>query len=132
MSEAQPNPWVEEVEQAVTECAYALNYDEGVQCHVLPLRSQDGQYTWEIQLEMTHSGHPFDLTWLVHWTDHRSDGIRFELAAPPNEGGVLWSQQLDSVDQLTRNGQVLSVFIRGYFVGRESVTALQAGEGTTD
>lgn len=130
MSEAQPNPWVEEVKEAVTQRAYALNYDEGVQCRVLPLRSQDGQHTWEIQLDMTHSGNPFDLTWLVYWSDHRSDGIRFELAAPPNGGGVLWGQQLDSVDQLTRNGQVLPVFIRGYFVGRESV--LQAGESTTE
>lgn len=121
MSEAT-NPWVEEVKQAFTSQAYSLNYEHGVQCQVLPLR-QEGEWSiWEINLETTHSGYPFDLTWFVRWTDRPSDGIDFELVGTAAEGGTLWHERFVSTARFSTAAQVLPVFLRGYFVGRKSVT----------
>lgn len=128
MSEAATNPWIEEVKQAVTRQAYSLNYDDGVQCRVLPLRQEGEWHVWEISLETTHSGYPFDLTWLVRWTELPSDGIDFELIGTAAEGGSLWHERFISTARFEAAAQVMPVFLRGYFVGRESVTEQPAGD----
>ena len=121
MSEAI-NAWVDEVKEAVAQRAYTLNYEDGVQCRVLTPHSEEGRHTWQIALEMTHSGHAFDLTWSVRWTDSESDGIRFQLIAPETEGGILWDEIFVGVARFSAASDVLPVFIRGYFVGREAAT----------
>jgi hypothetical protein len=121
MSDAQ-FPWSDEVKEAVAKRAFSLNYEDGVQTRVLPLQSAEGRHNWELRLEMTHSGHEFDLTWRVGWTDVEDDGIWFELEAPPNEGATLWREQFTSIAMFRAAADVLPVFIRGYFVGRESVS----------
>ena len=125
-----PSSWAEQVKQVIATRAYSLNYDEGMQCRFMPVKSEAGSHTIEVQLEMTHSGQPFDLTWFVRYADDPSAGIQFELAAPPTEGGVLWTDRYDSLDRLRADAQVLPVFIRGYFVGRKSVVAAPAGSQT--
>jgi len=127
MSDAQ-FPWSDEVKESVAKRAFSLNYEDGVQTRVLPLESADGRHSWELKLEMTHSGHEFDLTWWVRWTDDEAVGIAFELVAPPTEGGTLWQETFTSIPMFRAASDVLPVFIRGYFVGRESVSR-QPAEG---
>ena len=122
MSEAK-NAWVDDVKESVARRAYTLNYEDGVQCRVLTPRSEEERHTWEVALEMTHSAHPFDLTWSVHWTDSESDGIRLQLIAPEAEGGILWDEVFVGIARFSAASDVLPVFIRGYFVGREAATA---------
>ena len=126
-----PSSWAEQVKQVIATRAYSLNYDEGIQCRFMPVKSEGGSHTIEVQLEMTHSGHPFDLSWFVKYADDPSAGIRFELVAPPAEGGLLWQDGYDSLDRLRADAQVLPVFIRGYFVGRRSVLAAPTPSGET-
>ncbi|MGH7289549.1 MAG: hypothetical protein ACREI8_16185 [Myxococcota bacterium] len=114
-------PWADEVKEAVAKRAYTLNYEDGVQTRVLPLQSAEGRHVWELKLEMTHSGHEFDLTWFVRWTDAEIDGISFELVAPPTEGATIWSEHFGSLPMFRAASDVLPVFMRGFFVGRESV-----------
>ena len=124
MSDGNPTPtWAEQVKKVIADRAYSLNYDEGMQCRFMPVKSEAGSHTIEVQMEMTHSGHPFDLTWRTTHTDDPSGQIVFELIAPPGEGGTLWKDQYDSLERLRADAQVLPVFIRGYFVGRRSVAA---------
>jgi hypothetical protein len=113
--------WADEVKETVARRAYTLNYEDGVQCRVLPFRKDEGWHISEICLEMTHAGHPFDLTWFVRWTDDPADAIHFDLVAPPAEGGTLWSEGFVGVPRFAAAAEVIPVFIRGYFVGRESV-----------
>jgi hypothetical protein len=121
MSEAEAmSPWAAEVKETVAQRAYTLNYEDGVQCRVLPLQSENGRYAWEISLETTHAGQPFDLTWIVRWTDSESNGIELELIAPASEGGTLWHEAFVSVPHFSAAADVVPVFIRGYFVGREA------------
>lgn len=122
--------WAEQVKQVIADRAYSLNYDEGMQCRFMPMKSEAGSHTIEVLMEMTHSGHPFDLSWLVRFGDDPSSGIRFELAAPPTEGGTLWKDQYDSLDKLRADAQVVPVFIRGYFVGRKAVTNATGAEAS--
>ena len=114
--------WKDEVEKVVVDRAYALNYEEGVQCRFMPTKSQDGAHTMELLFDMTHSGHPFDLSWMVRFTDTPGDEIRTELIAPENEGGTLTRHRHDSTARLEAEGRGLAPFIRGYFVGRSSVS----------
>jgi hypothetical protein len=127
MSDAQ-FPWSDEVKESVAKRAFSLNYEDGVQTRVLPPESAEGRHSWELKLEMTHSGHEFDLTWWVRWTDSEADGIAFELVAPPTEGATLWQEKFTSIPMFRAASDVLPVFIRGYFVGRESVSR-QPAEG---
>ena len=120
--------WADDVKETVAQRAYTLNYEDGVQTRVLPLQSAEGRHTWELKLEMTHSGHEFDLTWLVRWTDAEIDGIWFDLVAPPNEGATIWSEQFVSIPMFRAASEALPVFMRGFFVGRESVRRQPAGD----
>jgi len=114
--------WKDEVEKVVVDRACALNYEEGVQCSFMPTKSEDGAHTLELLLEMTHSDHPFDLRWMVRFTDTPSDAIPTELIAPETEGGTLTKHRHDSTARLEAEGHKLAPFIRGYFVGRSSVS----------
>jgi hypothetical protein len=118
--------WGDEVKEAVAKRAYSLNYEDGVQTRVLTPESAEGRHSWELKLEMTHAGHEFDLTWIIHWTDAEADGIQFELVAPTTEGGTIWSEHFTSLPVFRAASDVLPVFIRGFFVGRESVTIPRA------
>ena len=120
MTEAKANPWPDQVKKVVADRAYSLNYQDGVQCRFMPEGAAEGRHALEIHLEMTHSGHPFDLTWFVRYADDPSEGIEFELVAPPHEGGTLWKEQFFQLEPLRDAAQVLPVFMRGYFVGREA------------
>ena len=117
MSEATTS-WTEQVKRVVSERAYSLNYDVGMQCRFMPVKSEQGSHTIEILMETTHLGHPFDLQWFVKFADDPSGGIVFEIVVPPAEGGLLWHDQYDSLDRLRADARDLPVFIRGYFVGR--------------
>ena len=133
MSEAEAtNPWVEEVKQEVARQAYSLNYDDGIQCRVLPLRKEGDWHVWEIKLETTHSGYPFDLDWFVRWTDQPSDGVDFELVGTAVQGGTLWHERFVGSQRFAMAAQVLPVFLRGYFVGRESASAQAAAEAAAE
>jgi hypothetical protein len=121
MSDAQVT-WSDQVKESVGKRAFSLNYEDGVQTRVLPLVSAEGRHSWELKLEMTHSGHEFDLTWRVGWSEIEAEGIWFELEAPPTEGAMLWREQFTSISRFKAASDVISVFIRGYFVGRESVS----------
>lgn len=118
----EPSSWAEQVKAIIADRAYSLNYDEGMQCRFMPVKSEEGRHTIEIHLEMTHSGHPYDLAWFIRYADAQGP-IEFELVAPPGEGGTLWKERILELDRLKRDAQVLPVFIRGYFVGRNSVRA---------
>ncbi|MSR35715.1 MAG: hypothetical protein EXR95_03580 [Gemmatimonadetes bacterium] len=118
--------WPEQVKKVVSDRAYSLNYDDGVQCRFLPVKSEEGSHTIEILMETTHSGDPYDLQWFVKYADDPAAPIRFQLVAPETEGGVLWSDEYQSLDRLREAAQVLPVFIRGYFVGRRSAAAVGA------
>ena len=119
---SEPSSWAEQVKAIIADRAYSLNYDEGMQCRFMPVKSEEGRHTIEIHLEMTHSGHPYDLTWFVRYADLPGT-IESELVAPPAEGGRLWRELITDLDRLKRDAQVLPVFVRGYFVGRASVQA---------
>ena len=80
---------------------------------------------------MTHSGQAFDLTWLVKFTDSPDTGIYFELFAPPVGGGNLWTEHYGTVAKLRQDAEALPVFIRGYFVGRNSVAVGEIAEANT-
>ena len=56
------------------------------------------------------------------------DGIQFELVAPPTEGGTIWSEHFTSLPMFRAASDVLPVFMRGFFVGRESVGRQPAGD----
>ena len=125
-----PSSWAEQVKKVVAERAYTLNYEDGIQCRFLPLKSEQGAHTIEVLLETTHMGHPFDLSWFVKCADDAAAGIRFELVAPAGEGGMLWQDQYETLDRLRQDAQVLPVFIRGYFVGRSAAAAATAATQT--
>lgn len=128
---SEDNAWTEEVKTAIADRAYTLNYDEGMSCRFRPLPSEDRSRTIEVYLETTHLGQPFDLTWLVRFTDSPETGIDFDLVAPADAGGSLWKNHYDTVAKLKDDAYVLPFFIRGYFVGRDSVaTGASAGENT--
>ena len=131
---SEDNAWTEEVTKAVADRAYSLNYEEGMSCRFRPIPSEDGTRSIEIFLEMTHSGQAFDLTWLIKFTDNPDTGIDFELFAPPVGGGTLWAEHCSTVAKLKEDAQAIAVFIRGYFVGRNSVAvgALAEAETTPD
>jgi len=118
--------WAEEVKEAIAKRAYTLNYEDGVQTRVLPPESAEGRHSWELKLEMTHSGHEFDLTWIIRWTEDEGEGIQFELLAPPTDGGRIWSEHFTSLPIFRSASDTLPVFIRGFFVGRESVSVPRA------
>ena len=127
----EDNAWTEDVTKVVAARAYSLNYEEGMSCRFRPIPSEDGSRTIEVLLEMTHSGQAFDLTWLVKFTDSPDTGIQFELFAPPVGGGNLWTEHRGTVAELREDAQALPVFIRGYFIGRNSVTAGEMAEAST-
>ena len=77
---------------------------------------------------MTHSGHEFDLTWFVRWTDAEIDGISFELVAPPTEGATIWSEQFGSLPMFRAASDVLPV--PADLKNRASVTYPRDGRGT--
>jgi hypothetical protein len=118
--------WAEQVKKVVADRAYSLNYDVGMQCRFMPVKSEQGSHTVEILMETTHLGHPFDLSWFVRFADDPLAGIQLELVAPPNEGGVLWQDRYDSLDRLRADAEALPVFIRGYFVGRRAALTASA------
>lgn len=122
------NAWTDEIKLALEDRAYSLNYNEGVQCRFRFLPTEDPNRTIEIFLETTHSGHPFDLTWLIRYTDNPAAGIDFELIAPPQEGGMLWKAHHDTVLAMRHDAHAIPVFIRGFFVGR--AVAVRATDGT--
>ncbi len=124
---SESTSWADQVKTIISDRAYSLNYDEGMQCRFLPVASAEGSNTIEIHLEMTHSGHPFDLTWFVRYADAPSP-IQFDLVAPPGEGGMLWSDSVTTLERLKQEALVLPVFIRGYFVGRRSVEQAAAAQ----
>ena len=129
----EPNPpsaWAEQVKKIVSDRAYTLNYDVGMQCRFMPVKSEQDAHTIEILMETTHLGHPFDLQWFVKYTNDEDDGIRFEVVAPPGEGGTLWDEHLGSLDRLRAEGLALPAFIRGYFVGRNAMSARAAAAPT--
>ena len=128
---SEDNAWTEDVTKAVADRAYTLNYEEGMSCRFRPIPSEDGSRTIEVLLEMTHSGQAFDLTWLVKFTASPDAGIDFELFAPPVGGGNLWTEHYDTVAKLREDAEALPVFIRGYFVGRNSVAIGEAAEAST-
>ena len=128
---SEDNAWTEDVTKAVADRAYTLNYEEGMSCRFRPIPSEDGFRTIEVLLEMTHSGQAFDLTWLVKFTDSPDAGIDCELFAPPVGGGNLWTEHYDTVAKLREDAEALPVFIRGYFVGRNSVAIGEAAEAST-
>ena len=128
MSDSTPS-WAEQVKKVIADRAYSLNYDDGIQCRFMPVKSESGSHTIEVLMETTHMGHPFDLQWFVKYGDDPSAGIRFELVAPASEGGLLWRDQYDSLDRLRKDALVLPVFIRGYFVGRSFVPAAAPAAG---
>ena len=115
--------WAEQVKKVISDRAYSLNYDVGMQCRFMPIKSEEGSHTIEILMETTHLGHAFDLQWFVKYADQQSKGIRFQLVAPPAEGGMLWDEQYTTLDRLRADAEALPAFIRGYFVGRSSVPA---------
>jgi hypothetical protein len=123
MSETAESSWLEDVKQVIAGRAYVLNYDDGMQCRFMPVKTEEGRHTIEVLMEMTHSGHPFDLRWFVRCGDDSFTPIEFEIVAPEGEGGVLWHTEHRSLDQLRHDAQVLPVFIRGYFVGRSAALA---------
>jgi hypothetical protein len=127
----EDNAWTEDVTKVVADRAYSLNYEEGMTCGFRPIPSADGSRTIEVLLEMTHSGQAFDLTWLVKFTDSSDTGIHFELFAPPVGGGNLWTEHRGTVAELMEDAQALPVFIRGYFIGRNSVAAGEIAEAST-
>jgi hypothetical protein len=124
MSEATSS-WADQVKKVISDRAYSLNYDVGMQCRFMPVKSEQGAHTIEILMETTHLGHPFDLQWFVRYADDPSAGIQFELYAPAAEGGLLWREDHQSLDRLRADAEALPVFIRGYFVGRNAVLAAQ-------
>jgi hypothetical protein len=109
MSEATSS-WADQVKKVISDRAYSLNYDVGMQCRFMPVKSEQGAHTIEILMETTHLGHPFDLQWFVRYAD---------------EGGLLWREDHQSLDRLRADAEALPVFIRGYFVGRNAVLAAQ-------
>jgi hypothetical protein len=121
--------WADQVKKVVSERAYSLNYDVGMQCRFMPVKSEQGSHTIEILMETTHLGHAFDLHWFVKYADDPSAGIQFELVAPADKGGLLWQDEYDSLERLRADAEALPVFIRGYFVGRSSVPAAPAPAG---
>jgi hypothetical protein len=125
MSEATSS-WAEQVKKVVSDRAFSLNYEVGMQCRFLPVKSEQGSHTIEILMETTHLGHPFDLHWFVKYADDPGAGVRFELVAPPAEGGMLWHEQHDSIDRLRADAEILPAFIRGYFVGRSAAQSAAA------
>ena len=125
---SEDNAWTEDVTKVVADRAYTLNYEEGMSCRFRPIPSEDRSRTIEILLEMTHSGQAFDLTWLVKFSDDPATGIDFELFAPPIGGGNLWVEHHDAVSTFKEDAQAISVFIRGYFVGRNSVPTEEIAE----
>ena len=127
----EDNAWAEDVTKVVADRAYSLNYEEGMSCRFRPIPSEDGSRTIEVLLEMTHSGQAFDLTWLVKFTDSPDTGIQFELFAPSVGGGNLWTEYRGTVAELKEDAHALPVFIRGYFIGRNSVAAGEIAEAST-
>ena len=125
---SEDNAWTEDVTKVVADRAYTLNYEVGMSCRFRPIPSEDGSRTIEVLLEMTHSGQEFDLTWLVKFADSPEAGVDFELFAPPIGGGDLWTEHYDSVAKLQDATEALPVFIRGYFIGRNSVAIGEAAE----
>lgn len=128
---SEGNAWTEDVTKVVADCAYTLNYEVGMSCRFRQLPSEDGSRTIEVFLEMTHSGQEFDLTWLVKFTDSPDAGIHFELFAPPIGGGNLWVEHRGTVADLRADTRALPVFIRGYFIGRNSVATGEMAEAST-
>lgn len=129
---SEGNSWQDEVRQAVADRAYALNYEEGIQCRVMPStppegeegeegQEQQGPRTMEVYLDLPHGGHPFGLTWMVTYTDRSVDGIAMELVAPTEEGGSLWQTHYATIDRFRTAAHGLPLFINGFFAGRDSV-----------
>jgi hypothetical protein len=117
--------WAEQVKKVVSDRAFTLNYEVGMQCRFMPMKSEQGAHTIEILMETTHFGHPFDLQWFVRYADDAAAGIRFQLVAPPAEGGMLWNDLYESLDRLKAEAEILPAFIRGYFVGRQAALSAQ-------
>ena len=130
MSQGTPS-WADQVKKVVSDKAYALNYDVGFQCRFMPIKSEQGRHTIELLMETTHLGHPFDLQWFVRYSDDPGVLIESELVAPGNEGGVLLSEQYESLERLRAAADDMPVFIRGYFVGRSSVLSAPPASTTT-
>jgi len=123
MTDSAAPAWADQVKKIISDRAFTLNYEVGMQCRFMPMKSEQGAHTIEILMETTHLGHPFDLQWFVRYGDDPSAGIRFELVAPADKGGLLWQDDFDALDRLRTDAEALPVFIKGYFVGRNSVAA---------
>jgi hypothetical protein len=126
MSEDTTPSWAEQVKKVVSDRAFSLNYEVGMQCRFMPVKAEQGSHTIEILMETTHLGHPFDLQWFTRCADDPSAGIGFELVAPAAEGGTLWNDRYDSLERLRIEAENLPAFIRGYFVGRNAALAASA------
>jgi hypothetical protein len=130
MSEDTTPSWAEQVKKVVSDRAFSLNYEVGMQCRFMPIKSDQGSHTIEILMETTHLGHPFDLQWFVRHGEDPAEGIGFELVAPPAEGGTLWSDRYDSLERLRTDAEILPAFIRGYFVGRSAALSAAAASSS--
>ena len=128
MTDSAAPAWADQVKKIISDRAFTLNYEVGMQCRFMPMKSEQGAHTIEILMETTHLGHSFDLQWFVKYTDEPAGGIRFELVAPADKGGLLWREEHDSLERLRADAEALPTFIRGYFVGRNSVATASVAQ----
>jgi nitroreductase len=114
----QKPDWKSQIEEAVAKQALAMNYEYGITCRVMPLRSENGTHTATLSLDLTHSGHDFDLEWAVSFGDRPEDGLRSRLLGPEAIGRTLSDDSHRSLDELRRALAGLPYLVQGFFTGR--------------
>jgi nitroreductase len=114
----QKPDWKTQLEEVIAKQALAMNYEYGITCRVTPTDSRDGKHTLALALDLTHSGHEFDLEWSVTFGDRPEDGIRSRLVGPESHGGTLMEESHHSLDDFRKALAGLPYIVHGFFAGR--------------
>lgn len=120
--------WKEEVEEVIAKQAYAMNYEHGITCRVLPTRSEEGTHSMQVALDLTHSGYEFDLDWFLRFSDDRSAGVTSRLVAAEEQGGNVREEGHWTVEDLRKAAAGMPYFVHGFFAGRRSCEAAESSQ----
>ena len=121
-----------EVEDILAKQALALNYEYGMTSRIMATESAQGSHMIQLMLDLTHSSLEFDMVFIVRFADDASKGISWELVAPDNAGGKVWTELHRGIADFRKAVSGLPFFVQGFFAGRAArgaVTTQAPGHG---
>jgi hypothetical protein len=120
----QAKSFKSEIEETLAKQALALNYEYGMTSRIMATESAQGTHMIQLMLDLTHSSLDFDMVFIVRFADEPSKGITWELVAPDNVGGKVWTEVHRGLEDFKRAVAGLPFYVQGFFAGRAAKDAV--------